>query len=440
MVHALRQWMVILALVAVGNGVSVLHAQHRVALVGGMLLDGYEAPAIHDAAILIEGDRIVAAGPRNAVEIPVGTEIVDTRGMTMMPGLIDLHVHLMILGHGEYRDWFPIFTDRMEEMMAISARQLLMAGVTTALDLGAPLEILTVRDQVNAGKIPGPRLFVSGPWIGRVTFRGVPTYFQWTIQSPEEAAEKTRELAEAGVDVIKTWAGMREADMRAVVGVAREHGLRVHSHLYSPELIWEALRAGVHVIQHAGSAGNPPYPDDLVMEIAHRGIPVVQTIAHRAWIYPQTVEFPERLQDPRLREDLPPDIYEEFQRSFDDFRRLSYFRTTPRQVRNSAIAARQFIEADAVMGMGTDSGSPLNFHTESAWREISALVDAGMTPIQAISAATKTGAEILGMGSQLGTIEPGKFADVIVVRGNPLFDINVLGYIEHVVKGGVIYK
>ncbi|MEE9254947.1 MAG: hypothetical protein V3U43_08435, partial [Pseudomonadales bacterium] len=125
MVHALRQWMVILALVAVGHGVSVLHAQHRVALVGGMLLDGYEAPAIHDAAILIEGDRIVAAGPRNAVEIPVGTEIVDTRGMTMMPGLIDLHVHLMILGHGEYRDWFPIFTDRMEEMMAISDRQLL---------------------------------------------------------------------------------------------------------------------------------------------------------------------------------------------------------------------------------------------------------------------------------------------------------------------------
>jgi imidazolonepropionase-like amidohydrolase len=427
-------------LIAVGAGTATLDAQQRVALVGGMLLDGYEAPPIHDAAILIEGDRIVAVGPASSMDIPSGTEIVDTRGMTMLPGLIDLHVHLMILGHGEYRDWFPIFTERMEEMMAISAKQLLMAGVTTALDLGAPMEILGIRDSANSGDIPGPRLFVSGPWIGRVAFGGLPTYFQWTIRSPEEAAEKTRQLAEAGVDVIKTWAGMREADMRAVVEVANEYGLRVHSHLYSPELIREALRAGVHVIQHAGSAGNPPYPDDLVMEIAHRRVPVVQTIAHRAWIYPQTIEFPERLQDPRLREDLPPDIYEEFQRSFEDFHRLSYFRTAPRQVRNSEIAARQFIEADAVMGMGTDSGSPLNFHTESAWREISALVDAGMTPIQAISASTKTGAEILRMGSQLGTIEPGKFADVIVVRGNPLFDINVLGYVEHVIKGGVIYR
>jgi predicted amidohydrolase YtcJ len=178
----------------------------------------------------------------------------------------------------------------------------------------------------------------------------------------------------------------------------------------------------------------------LVLEIANSGIPVVQTIAHRPWVFQATLEFPERLQDRRLVEDLPPELYEEFQRSFEDFHRLSYFRTTPQQIRKSSVAARQFIAANAVMGMGTDSGSPLNFHTESAWREISALVDSGMTPLQAISAATKTGAEILGRGRELGTIEPGKLADVIVVRGNPLFDINVLGYVEHVVKGGVVYR
>jgi imidazolonepropionase-like amidohydrolase len=104
------------------------------------------------------------------------------------------------------------------------------------------------------------------------------------------------------------------------------------------------------------------------------------------------------------------------------------------------VAARQFIDANAVMGMGTDSGSPLNFHTESAWREISALVDSGMTPLQAISVATKTGAEIIRRGNDLGTIEPGKLADILVVRGDPLFDINVLGYVEHVVKGGTVYR
>lgn len=416
-----------------------ISAQH-VALVGGMLIDGYEAPPVHNATVLIEGDRIVAVGPSSQIEIPAGAEVIDTRGMTMLPGLIDLHVHTMFLGHGEYSEWFPFFTPEKEEMMEIAARQLLMAGVTTAVDLGAPIEITRVRDRIDRGEVPGPRMLVSGPWIAGRRWGSFPDYFQHVVSTPEEAAQRTYELADAGVDVIKTWAGMSEDMMQAVVEAAHERGIQVHSHLYSPDELWNAIRAGTDVIQHAGSAGNPPYSDELVQEIAHRGIPVVQTIAHRPWVYQATVEFPERLQDRRLVETLPPELYEEFQRSFQDFRRLSYFRTTPLQIRKSQLSAGQFIEANAVMGMGTDSGSPLNFHTESAWREISALVDSGMTPIQAISAATKTGAEIIRRGNDLGTIEPGKLADIIVVRGNPLFDINVLGYVEHVVKDGRIYR
>ena len=409
------------------------------ALVGGMLLDGYEAPPIHHAAVVIEGNRIVAVGPASEIEIPAGAEIIDTEGMTMLPGLVDLHVHLMILGHGEYSEWWPILDGAREEMMAISAKQLLMAGVTTAVDLGAPLEILNVRDDINEGRLPGPRMLVSGPWITRGG-RQWPDWFQRRISSPEQAAEQADDLIDAGVDVIKIWVGMTEDDMRAVVEAAHRRGVEVHTHLYAPEDMWAAIRAGTDVIQHAGSGGNPPYADDLIAEIAHRGIPVVQTIAHRIWVYPATVEFPERLQDRRLKEDLPPDLYREFQRSFEDFHRNSYFRTTARQIRNSEIAARQFIEGGAVIAMGTDSGSPVNFHTEAAWREISALVDSGMTPLAAISASTKTGAEVIGRGADLGTIEPGKLADIIVVEGNPLFDINALGYVRMVVKDGIRYK
>ena len=406
---------------------------------GGMLLDGYEAPPIHHAAIVIEGDRITAVGSASEVQIPRDARIIDTSGRTVLPGLIDLHVHLMILGHGEYSDWWPILEKRGPEVMAIAAKQLLMAGVRSAVDLGAPLDILQGRERINAGAIPGPRMLVSGPWITRAG-RQYPDYFQRRISSPQQAAEEARKLIDAGVDVIKTWAGMTEDDIRAVSQVARSRAIRVHSHVYEPEAVWAAIRGGTDVLQHVGSAGNPPYPTELVMEIVHRGIPVVQTVAHRVWVYPATLEFPERLQDPRLKEDLPPDLYAEFQRSFLGFHRNSYFRTTPRQIRNSKVAARQFIEAHAVMGMGTDSGSPMNFHTESAWREISALVESGMSPLEAISASTKTGAEVLGKGRELGTIQPGKLADVIVVNGNPLFNINVLGYVEHVIKGGVQYK
>ena len=411
----------------------------RVALVGGMLLDGYEAPPLHNATVLIEGNRIVAVGPEDEIEIPPGTRIVDTNGMTMLPGLVDLHVHLMILGHGEYDDWFPIFEQRKLEVMAISARQLLDAGVTTAVDLGAPIEIIETRDAIRAGRIPGPRLLVSGPWVTRYT-GSWPTFFQYRITSPEEAGRRAQELVDRGVDLIKTWAGMTEEDIRAVAEVAHRNGLQVHSHVYSPEAIRGAIRGGADVLQHAGSGGNPPYPEDLVMEIAHLGIPVVQTIAHRIWVYPATEQFPERLDDPGYRSYFPDDLYREIKRSFKDFHRLSYFHTTPRQIRNSRIAARQFIDAGAVMAMGTDSGSPLNFHTEAAWREIEALVDSGMTPLQAISISTLGGARALRMGDEIGTIEPGKLADILVVDGDPLADIRDLGRVVHVVKDGVLVR
>jgi len=312
--------------------------------------------------------------------------------------------------------------------------------VTTAVDLGAPIEIVNVRDRINDGSAIGPRLLVSGPWISRRAWGSYPSYFQHVVTDPEEAAQRTQELVDAGVDVIKTWAGMGEADIRAVADVAHRSGVPVHSHLYTPESMWDAIRGGSDVLQHVGSGGNPDYPEALIEAINVRNIPIVQTIAHRIWVYPATIDFPERLQDPRLKEDLSGALYSEFQRSFSDFERLSYFRTTPRQIRNSKTAARQFIDANVIMGMGTDSGSPLNFHTESAWREISALVDSGMSPAQAISVSTKSGAEIIGRGSDLGTIEVGKIADLIMVTGNPLSNIEMLSKIEHVMKEGVLYK
>ncbi len=425
------------------GGVQQIAAQsnsNTTAIVGAMLLDGYERPPIHQSVIIVKKDRIVAVGTLEDTEIPKEASIIEGGGMTVMPGLIDLHVHTMFLGHGDYAEWFSIFSGKEEEMMEIAAKQLLMAGVTTAVDLGAPIEIVNVRDRIDSGEAIGPRLLVSGPWISRRAWGSYPSYFQHVINSPSEAAQRTQELVDAGVDVIKTWSGMGEEDIRAVVGVAHPAGVPVHSHLYTPESMWDAVRGGTDVLQHVGSGGNPDYPEDLIEAINVRNIPIVQTIAHRIWVYPATIDFPERLQDPRLKKDLPRDLYSEFQRSFSNFERLSYFRTTPRQIRNSKTATRQFIDANVVMGMGTDSGSPLNFHTESAWREISALVDSGMTPVQAISVSTKSGAEIIGRGSELGTIEVGKLADLIMVSGNPLSNIETLAKIEHVMKGGVLYK
>src|SRR5437879_6803083 len=139
--------------------VSSAHSQapKRLALVGGMLLTGYEVPPIHHAAILIEGDRIVQAGPASEIKIPSDATVMDTSGRTMLPGLIETHGHLIVLGHGSYDTWFPWINSHggekmLTRVMEISAKQLLMAGVTTVIDLGAPLQpSLRIRDRINNG-------------------------------------------------------------------------------------------------------------------------------------------------------------------------------------------------------------------------------------------------------------------------------------------------
>jgi imidazolonepropionase-like amidohydrolase len=411
-----------------------------------MLLDGYDVPPLHHAAILIEGNRIVKVGPSSEVTIPQDAEVIDTSGRVMMPGLIDVHVHLQILGHGDYLRWEPWIAKNnlVEKVAEISAKQLLNAGVTSAVDLGGTLkESLQVRDRIKRGEIPGPRMSVSGPWITRSLGEGFYSTAlddQLLVDTPEQAAAAVDKLAAAGVDVIKAYVNLTAAHYKAIVDAAHKHQLRVHAHVYDPDDVRNAFEAGVDVLQHVGSAGMPTYDPALVKAIAVKGTPVVVTAAHRAFLFPATVDFPERLQDPQLKIDFGPQIWEEVQTSLQDFQRLYYFSTTDQEMRFSRASLGQWIDANVTLGMGTDSGTPMNFHTESLWREIKAHVDLGMSPQRAICATTRVNAQILGKGNELGTIEPGKLADIIVVRGNPLFDITSLANVELVIKDGKVYK
>lgn len=426
-------------------------APKKLALVGGMLLTGYEVPPVHHAAILIEGNRIVAAGPASEVKIPPDATVVDTSGRVMLPGLIETHAHLITLGHGSYETWFPWINthggDKMlMRVMEISAKQLLMAGVTTSIDLGAPLRpSLSIRDRINKGEVVGTRTFVSGPWIAHTSGTGGGGAMQvgfggLSISTPEQAAQETERLAIAGVDQIKAHGGLTFEDYKAIVEVAHRHRLKVYAHVYAEQDVRHALDAGVDVLTHVGSAGTPPYSPELIRDIVNRGRPVVVTGVHRSWLFADTVAFPERLQDPDLKRAFGPDIYAEVQNSFKNWQGLGYFQSVDRQMTFRERGVKQFIESGAVMGMGTDSGTPMNFHSEALWREIKMHVDMGMTSERAISAATRVNAQIIGKGRELGTIEPGKLADIIVVNGNPIYDIVALSHVEVVVKDGVVYK
>jgi imidazolonepropionase-like amidohydrolase len=427
-------------------------APKHLALVGGMLLTGYDVPQVHRAAVLIEGNKIVQAGPASEVRIPADATVIDTSGRTMLPGLIETHGHLIVLGHGNYAAWFSWIGSHggppmLMKVMETSAKQLLMAGVTTEIDLGAPLrESLGIRERINKGEVVGPRVFVSGPWIAHLSPAAAGDAMQvgfggLSINTPGEAAQQTESLAAAGVDHIKAHSGLTFEEYKGIVDVAHRHQLSVYAHVYAEQDVRHALEAGVDVLQHVGSAGTaPPYSLELIRDIVNAGRPVVVTAAHRSWVYPDTAAFPERLQDPELKRLFPADVYAEVQDSLKNWPALGYFQRTDREMLYRERGVKQFIESGAVMGMGTDSGTPMNFHSEALWREIKVHVDMGMTPQRAIGAATRVNAQIIGRGRELGTIEPGKLADIIVVKGNPLFDIVALSNVEVVVKDGTVYK
>jgi len=425
---------------------SRAQAPKRIALVGGMLLDGYEVPPLHHATVLIEGNKIVQVGPSSEVKIPPDATVIDTSGRTMMPGLIEAHAHLVIVGHGNYPAWFAWLEKNkdkypIEKVMELSAKQLLMAGITAAVDLGSPLkESISVREKINKNEIPGPRMSMSGPWI--IPRNAIfPPYCQIIVNNADEAAKATEDNIKGGVDVIKAQGGLDYAELKAIADTAHRHNIKVHAHLYEEEAVRDAFKAGIDVLQHVGSAGTPPYSADLVKAIVDSGRPVVPTAAHRVWVLPATLAFPERLQDPEIKKDFPPDMWAEIQNSFKSFHTLGYFQGNDRQEFFGDASVEQWIKAGATIGMGTDNGTPMNFHEDALWREAKVFVDHGMSPQRVVSSLTRINARILGKQNQIGTVEVGKLADIIVVQGNPLFDMTAsLSNVEVVIKDGIIYK
>ncbi len=236
----MKNRLLLTALLLLG-GIGVFAQQKNLkALVGGTLIDGYGSHPIRNSVIIIEGEKILKIGQVGQIEIPAGAEIISTEGMSLLPGLWDMHVHLMINGHSNYTHWDKKYPKLFGSViMPSSAKQLLMAGVTSARDLGAPLEeSIAVRDAINAGKLDGPTLYVSGPFIQKEPYPGT-ELFRWGVNGAEDARNKVRKLAKAGVDCIKLidHDQMTMEELTAVVDEAHKNKLKVVGHAHRPEEI-----------------------------------------------------------------------------------------------------------------------------------------------------------------------------------------------------------
>ena len=420
------------------------------ALVGGTLIDGFGSHPIRNSVVVIEGERIRAVGTVSTLPVPEGAEVLSTEGMTVLPGLWDMHVHLMINGHADYDHWDrtypPLFGD---VIMPASAHQLLLAGITSARDLGAPLaESIAVRDRINSGEIPGPTMYVSGPFIQHEPYPGT-ELFRWGVDGAADARAKVKKLADAGVDVIKLidQDQMTMAEVEAVVDEAHEHGLTVAAHGHRPEEIRRGIAAGVDCFEHTGLATAPEYPADVLELIKERAAqmnrgplywtPTVEGLFN----YDYTRDNPEKLDSTSWHLGLPEEIILDIKSSFRHPDRLPYFQITSDRKPTLRRKIRQLLDAGVKLLVGTDSGIPMSFHSQSTWNELDIWVrEMGIEPMEAIRSATYWPARLMGVENEVGTVSEGKYADIIAVEGDVLRYINLLQDVDLVIKRGVRYK
>lgn len=420
------------------------------ALVGGTLIDGFGGKPIHNSIIIIEGKIIKEVGTFGSIIIPQNAEVISTEGMTVLPGLWDMHVHTMINGHADYAYWDKTYLPLLKDViMPSSAHQLLMAGVTSARDLGAPLkESIAVRDAINRGEIPGATLYVSGPFIQHKPYPGTEA-FRWGVVGAEDGRRKIKKLAEAGVDVIKLidQDEMTSEERKAVVDEAHRNGLKVVAHAHRPEEIRTGLEAGVDSFEHTGLSSAPEFPEDVMAMIKERTAqmskgplfwcPTVEGLYN----YEYLRDHPEKLDTDSWHLGLPDSIVSDIKSSIAHPDRLPYFQLTPIRKPTLQRKIKQLMDAGVVLMIGTDSGIPMKFHSQSTWNELDVWVNEfGIDPMYAIRAATYWPSLWMGVSDKVGTITPGKDADIIAVKGDVLRYISLLQDVDIIIKHGIRYR
>ena len=450
---------IVLILAAAGTAVAVgasapqtpASQARPVALVGGTLIDGFGSTPIRNSVVIVQGERITAVGQVGTLAVPQGADVISTEGMSVLPGLWDMHVHLMINGHSDYAHWDRTYPSRFEkEIMPASARQLLLAGVTSARDLGAPLEAsINVRDAINRGGIPGATIYVSGPFIQHAPYPGT-ELFRWGVSGIDDARAKVRRLAKAGVDVIKLidQDQMTADEVKAVIDEAHANNLAVVAHAHRPEEIRLALRFGADDLQHTGLATAPEYPPDVIAAVRERAAkmslgplfwtPTVEGLFNYEYTRD---DWREKLDDPSWTLGLGADIVADIRKSLEHPDRMSYFQLTAARKPTLKRKITQLRESGVTMLIGTDSGIPMKFHSQSTWNELDIWVrEMGVPPMEAIRAATYWPSVMMKKDRDVGTITPGKYADIIAVRGDVLRYIDLLQRVDVVVKRGKRYK
>ncbi|HET9986517.1 MAG TPA: amidohydrolase family protein [Longimicrobiales bacterium] len=400
---------------------------HTIAIRAARLIDPKSGTVVANPVVVVEGDKIVAVGPGLAV--PRGAEVVDLGAATLLPGLIDCHTHVTSQPGDYMEDLFRKTPIDVAVTAHIYARRTLEAGFTTIRDVGAAEFIdVALRNAINRGDIPGPRMQVAtltvGATGGHGDVVGFSPYlkfgsFSGIADGPDEIRKLIRFEVKNGADVIKLLASagvlseeesvgapqFSQEEMNVVVQEAAMWGRKVAAHAHGTEAIKRAVRAGVASIEHGSILD-----DEAIQLMKEHGTYLVADIYNDDYIlaeyarmgYPQKIIDKEKLVGRTQRE---------------SFRRAA--------------------QAGVKIAFGTDAG--VYPHGWNA-KQFAKMVQWGLTPMQAIQAATVNAADLLGWSDKVGAVAPGLFADLVAVEGDPLKDVTELERVKWVMKGGTVYR
>jgi imidazolonepropionase-like amidohydrolase len=394
----------------------------------GQLVDTVDGRLRQNQVIVVDGERIARVASSGDVEIPAGARVIDLSGQTVLPGLIDMHTHLT----GDHRfhgyESLGISVPRETLYGVLNAKKTLLAGFTSVRNVGANgYSDIALRDAIAAGEIDGPRMRASGPALGitggHCDNNLLPPEYgargEGVADGPWAVRAKVREVIKGGADVIKfcaTGGVLSKGDsvggqqytleeMRALVEEAHQHGRKVAAHAHGTEGIKAAIVAGVDSVEHSSLI------DAEGIRLARQhGTFLVMDIYNDTYILEHGAEvgmLPESLEKERQIGQLQRDNF------------------------------RKAFEGGARMAFGSDGA--VYPHGDNG-KQFAYMVQYGMTPMQAIQAATVHAAELLGWPDDVGAIAPGRYADIIAVTGNPLENVRLLENVQFVMKGGKVYK